>query len=138
VDRFEIVGSRKDKKNLVVYLSYRDTARESKSLDTLLAELADELEMKYSSLGADDSQRHAFIKILSKMLQFADEGNFGPGISEVERQKRLRVLTASVNDEMTALLHEHRHRKVLAVSYNKPADPAALLKAVQKRLAKAV
>jgi flagellar motor switch protein FliG len=138
VDRFAIVGSRKDKNNLVVYVSYRDTVRESKALHALLDELADELEVKYSALGSDDSQRHAFIKILSQMLQFADEGNFGPGVSEVERQKRLRSLTASVNDDMTALLQEHRHRKVMAVSYNKPEDPAALFKAVQKRMAKAV
>jgi flagellar motor switch protein FliG len=138
VDRFEIVGSRKDKKNLVVYVSYRDTARELKALNAVLDELAGRLEVKYSALGSDDSQRHAFIKVLSQMLQFADEGNFGPGITEVERHKRLRALTSSVNDEMTALTQEHRHRKVMAVSYNKPEDPAALFKAVQKRMAKAV
>ena len=137
VARFEIVGSRTDKANLLVDMSYRDTPREAKALSALLGEIREETGVKHAVLGTDDSQRYAFAKILSRMLQFADEGNFARGLPEKDRQKKLRVLAASVDAQMTSLVQEHRHRRVMPVSFSRPDAQAALLKALTKILNKA-
>jgi hypothetical protein len=136
MDRFEIVGSRMDNRFFHVDISYKDTPKEFKALDALLGTILDETNSTRANLGADDSQRYAFNRLVDELLQFMDGNNFRETIPGKDRQKRLRVLATSVNKQMTKILQEHRGRKVLTLSLSRPVDPPSLLKTIHKVLTK--
>jgi hypothetical protein len=136
VDRFQIVGSRTDARLLYVDIACRNNERESKALDALLGTILEETGAKRAVSGSDDGQRYAFSKLLTQMLQFADENNFVRFPVGKDRQKKLRELAKSVSAQMADILQEHGRRKVVTLSFATQGDKTALLKSIQSRLSK--
>jgi hypothetical protein len=136
MDGFEVVGYRVDSRSLYIDISYKDTVRSAKSLDAMLATIREETGAKPSRLSSDDAQRHAFNALLTQVLRFADEGNFGKSVPEKERYKKLRQLANSVNGQLTNILQVHRHRKIVTVAVKKSDDPEAMLKTLRKLIEK--
>jgi hypothetical protein len=136
VDRFQIVGSRTDARLLHVDIACKNSERESKALDALLETILEETGAKRVVSGSDDGQRYAFSKLLTQMLQFADESNFARFPPGKDRQKKLRELAKSVSAQLADIVQEHGRRKVVTLSFSTQGDKAALLKAIHKGLSK--
>ena len=134
MNRFAVVGSRVDGRSLLIDIAYKDTPRESRALDALLTAVRGDLGVRGQRLRADDAQRYAFATLLAQMLRFSDENNFASTLTEKDRYRKLRLLATSVNGQFDDILHTYRHRTVVTFSFNKPDDPAALLKRIRKVL----
>jgi hypothetical protein len=134
MDRFEIVGSRTDPRYLQVDIAYKNTHRELKALEALLEQFRDETSAKRSNVGYDDAQRYAFTKLLGQMLQFSDEGNFASSVTNRDRQRKLRAVARSVSEGLVDIVQVHKDRKVMTLTYQRPADPVAALRVMRKIL----
>ena len=134
MNRFEVVGYRSDERYFYVDVSYKDSARNVKALESVLTIFAKATGLKKAWLGTHDAQRHALSRVLSEMLQFSDQDAFAGTSSDAARQKKLRLLAKSVTAHMAMIVTNQRGRKVMALSFTKPGDETAFLRTLRKNL----